>query len=341
MKRVTLIDVGKESGVSAITVSRALRNPERVSPELRERVYAAVKKLGYVPDSAASTLASRRSTVIGILVPSFSNHVFSDVLAGASDTIEGSKYSVQIANTGYSALKEEALVPRFLTMKPAGMIITGVDQTQATRDMLAGADCPVVQIMDVSDDPIDLIVGFSNFQAAVEAVEHMVEQGFRRIAFVGTRMDPRTQQRLRGYRQTLEKYGLFDERLLITTPKKSSVEIGRHLLGELLETAPDCDGAFCNNDDVAVGIALECQNRNMRCPDDFGLCGFNDLGTTSQMNPPITSVFTPRADIGAAAARYILDRNAGQQPPENRCVDLGSTLKVRASTLRNDRKERQ
>ncbi len=334
MKKPTLIDVGRESGVSAITVSRALRDPNMVSKALRERVFAAIDKLGYVPDAAAATLASNRSSVIGMLVPSFSNYVFSDVLAGASSVIEGTKYSVQIGNTGYSALTEEAMIPKFLTLKPAGIIITGVDQTAKSRQMLADASCPVVQIMDTSEAPIDVIVGFSNFRAAAEAVEHMVVQGFRRIAFVGTRMDPRTQQRLAGYRSAMEKHGLYDERRLITTPQKSSVELGRHLLGDLLEVAPDCNGAFCNNDDVAVGIALECQRRNLRIPQDMGICGFNDLGTTSQMSPAITSVHTPRTEIGGNAAQYILDRNAGKAQPENRNIDLGFELKIRASTLK-------
>lgn len=335
MKKPTLIDVGKESGVSAITVSRALRDPDRVSKALRDRVFAAVEKLGYVPDAAASTLASKRSSVIGVLVPSFSNYVFSDVLAGASSVIEGTKYSVQIGNTGYSALTEEAMIPRFLTLKPAGIIIAGVDQTEKSRQMLTAADCPIVQVMDTSENPIDVIVGFSNFRAASEAVAHMIAQGFRRIAFVGTRMDPRTQQRMAGYRHIMEQHGLFDEALLITTPQKSSVEIGRHLLGSLLEVVPDCDGVFCNNDDVAVGIALECHRRNIRIPQDMGICGFNDLGTTSQMQPAITSVNTPRAEIGSRAAQYILDRNAGASTPENRNIDLGFDLKIRASTLRN------
>ncbi len=334
MKKPTLVDVGKESGVSAITVSRALRDPDRVSIALRERVFAAIEKLGYVPDAAAATLASNRSSVIAVLVPSFSNYVFSDVLAGASNVIEGTKYSVQIGNTGYSALTEEAMIPKFLTLKPAGIIIAGVDQTEKSRKMLAAADCPVVQIMDTSDDPIDVIVGFSNFLASAEAVAHMIEQGFRRIAFVGTRMDPRTQQRLAGYRSIMEAHGLFDEALLVTTPQKSSVEIGRHLLGSLLEKVPGCDGVFCNNDDVAVGVALECHRRNIRIPQDMGICGFNDLGTTSQMQPAITSVNTPRAEIGARAAQYILDRNAGLPQPENRNINLGFALKVRASTQR-------
>lgn len=334
MKKPTLIDVGRESGVSAITVSRALRDPDRVSEPLRKRVFEAIEKLGYVPDAAAATLASKRSSIIAVLVPSFSNYVFSDVLAGASNVIEGTKYSIQIGNTGYGALTEEAMIPKFLTLKPAGIIIAGVDQTEKSRQMLNAADCPVVQIMDTSDDPIDVIVGFSNFLAAKEAVAHMVEQGFRRIAFVGTRMDPRTQQRMSGFKTVMEEHGLFDESLLVTTPQKSSVEIGRHLLGTLLETVPDCDGVFCNNDDVAVGIALECHRRNIRIPHDMGICGFNDLGTTSQMQPAISSINTPRTEIGTRAAQYILDRNAGLPEPQNRNIDLGFELKIRASTQR-------
>jgi LacI family gluconate utilization system Gnt-I transcriptional repressor len=334
MKRPTLVDVGRESGVSAITVSRTLRNPERVSEALKERVYAAIDKLGYVPDAAASTLASNRSSVIGVLVPSFSNQVFTDVLAGANSVIEGTKFSFQIANTEYSALTEEALIPKFLTLKPAGIVIAGVNQTARSRRMLVEADCPVVQVMDTTDDPIDVIVGFSNYQATSAALEHMIEQGFRRIAFVGTRMDPRTQQRMVSYKDVMENHGIYDEKLLQTTSQKSTVEIGRHLLGALLESAPDCDGVFCNNDDVAVGISLECQRRNIRIPKDIGICGFNDLGTTSQMLPAISSIYTPRTECGAIAAQYILDRNAGKLQPENRCIDLGFDLKKRDSTLR-------
>jgi LacI family gluconate utilization system Gnt-I transcriptional repressor len=334
IKKPTLIDVGRESGVSAITVSRTLRDPNRVSNTLKARVYAAIDKLGYVPDAAASTLASNRSSVIGVLVPSFSNQVFTDVLAGASSVIEGTRFSIQIGNTEYSALTEEELIPKFLTLKPAGIIIAGVDQTKKSRRLLDDAACPIVQVMDTTDDPIDVIIGFSNHRATGAAIEHMIEQGFRRIAFIGTRMDPRTQQRMVCYKNIMEKYGLYDERLLHTTPQKSSVELGRHLLSTLLDNAPDCDGVFCNNDDVAVGVSLECQLRNIRIPQDIGICGFNDLGTTSQMHPAISSIHTPRTECGVMAAQYIIDRNAGQPQPENRSIDLGFDLRKRASTLR-------
>jgi LacI family gluconate utilization system Gnt-I transcriptional repressor len=333
MKKPTLIDVGRVAGVSAITVSRAIREPERVSESMRQKVFEAVEELGYVPDSAASILASRRSTVIGMLVPSFSNEVFSQVLAGADDAIEGTKFSVQIGNTRYSSLKEEEMVRKFLTLKPAGMIIAGVDQTEITRGLLHSADCPIVQVMDLTHDPIDRIVGFSNFQAAAQATEHMIQEGFRRIAFVGTRMDPRTQQRMAGYRSAMEKNGLFESDLQITTAARSSVEIGRHLLSETLARVPDCDAVFCNNDDVAVGIAFECERRNIRIPSEMGICGFNDLGTTSQMNPAITSVRTPRAKIGNVAAQIVIEANSKTYEKREKEFDLGFTVMKRASTI--------
>jgi LacI family gluconate utilization system Gnt-I transcriptional repressor len=216
-KRPTLIDVGIEAGVSAITVSRALRNPDKVSDSMRRKVNAAVKKLGYAPNPAASALASRRSNVIGVLVPSFSNSVFADVLDGIYSGLEGSNYSIQIGNIQYSPLTEERLIPDFLNLRPAGIIVSGVDQTNAATNLLKNAGCPLVQVMDICTDPIDMVVGFSHYQGAVSAVDHMIAQGFTRIGFLGAQMDSRTQKRMAGYRSSLEANGLYDPKREITT----------------------------------------------------------------------------------------------------------------------------
>ena len=333
MKKPTLIDVGREAGVSAITVSRALRQPEKVSDSMRAKVQAAVKKLGYVPDVAAATLASKRSNIIGMLVPSFSNTVFADVLAGAYEAIRDTNFTIQIGNVQYSALTEESLLPGFLNLKPAGLIVAGIDQTATARELLRGAPCPIVQIMDLDPDPIDMIVGFSHIDGAAAAVDHMVAQGFRRIGFLGARMDSRTQKRLAGYRSVLEARGLYDEVRVMTTPAASSVAIGGHLLADLLTRAPDCDAIFCNNDDIAIGAAFECQRRAIRIPDDLGICGFNDLGITAQMHPPITSVFTPRFEIGKRAVEMIGKTLSGDLGPEEKRIDLGFELRPRASTV--------
>ena len=251
-KRVTLSDVASEAGVSAITVSRSIRSPGMVSAKVREKVQAAIDKLGYVPDQAASALASARTNVVGLLVPSLTNSVFSDVLRGVYDVIEGSGLSVQIGNYRYSPSKEENLVRTFLRQRPAGLIVAGIDQTEAARALLKTAPCPVVQIMDVTEAPIDLLIGFSHYDGAVEATRHLTQEGYRKPGFLGARMDPRSQARLAGFTDEAQARGVFDPQRIVTTTHPSSVGMGGQLLTDLLAQAPDTDAVFCNNDDLCL-----------------------------------------------------------------------------------------
>ena len=128
--KIRLTEVAKLAGVSPITASRFFRNPEALSIGKRVRVESAAKELGYVPNLAARALASQRTEVIGVLIPSLTNNVFSDVLRGIYDALDGSRYSIQLANTRYSILQEEKLLRLFLAQKPAGLIVTGIDQTR-------------------------------------------------------------------------------------------------------------------------------------------------------------------------------------------------------------------
>jgi len=200
--------------------------------------------------------------------------------------------------------------------------------------MLKDAPFPIVQIMDITDNPIDMIVGFSNSDASASAVSHMIEQGYRRIGFLGTRMDPRSQKRLAGYRRVLEQYNLLDPALIVTTPKPSTVAVGSQLLSDLLARSPDCDGVICNNDDLAAGVNFECQRRNISVPGEFGICGFNDLGTTSEMVPRVTSVFTPRYQIGVKAITLLIAAIEDGSMDNPKILDLGYKLRIRQSTSR-------
>ena len=134
--KIRLTEVAKLAGVSPITASRFFRNPEALSLSKRERVDSAVKELGYVPNLAARALASHRTEVIGVVIPSLTNNVFADVLRGVYDSSEGSRYSIQLANTRYSILQEEKLLRLFRAQKPAGLIVTGINQTAESRAIL-------------------------------------------------------------------------------------------------------------------------------------------------------------------------------------------------------------
>jgi len=194
--RPTIADVAKLAGVAAITVSRALRDPSLVSAELRAQIDTAVVQLGYAPDPNARALASSRADVIGVLVPSLTNIVFADTVRGIYDELGESPLQILMGNTHYSPCEEERLVRMFLSQRPSALIVSGIDQTDTTRKLLETAGCPVVQIMEIGEDPVDMLVGFSHFEGGKTATNHLLEAGYRRIGFIGARMDPRSQRRL-------------------------------------------------------------------------------------------------------------------------------------------------
>src|ERR1700687_4180777 len=298
---IRLTEVAKLAGVSPITASRFFRNPDALSLSKRERVASAAKELGYVPNLAARALASQRTEVIGVLIPSLTNNVFSDVLRGIYDASEGSRYSIQLANTRYSILQEEKLLRLFQAQKPAGLIVTGIDQTAESRSVMEAMNCPIAQIMEVGPDPVDMMVGFSHHDAAFAAGSHLISQGRQRIGFLGAQMDPRVQRRFGGYRDAMKAASLFDPRLIVTTPVPTSVTLGGALLADLLSKSSDSDAVFCGHDDLALGVLFECQRRHISVPDDMAIVGFNDLEFMASAVPSLTSVRTNRYEMGRRA----------------------------------------
>lgn len=332
-RKATLADVARLAGVSTATASRAVSSPEMVSIEVRTRIQAVIEKLGYVPNPAARALASARSNIVGVLIPSVTNNVFADVLRGIYSVAHDTPMEVQLGNTRYSVLEEENLIKVFLSQRPAGLIIAGIDQSTTSLRLLKEARCPIVQVMETGDDPIDMMIGFSHRQAAYEATVHLIERGYRKIAFLGARMDPRTQRRLSGFSQALKEVGLYSDRRIVTTPKPSTVTLGCQLLDELLSRDAEADAVFCNNDDLALGVLFECQRRQLDVPGRFGICGFNDLEMMGVANPPVSSVRTFRQKMGELAMQMLLAAIAGKRPERSK-VDIGFEIVGRQSTQR-------
>jgi LacI family gluconate utilization system Gnt-I transcriptional repressor len=330
-KTVTISDVAKEAGVSLMTVSRALSQPERVSAKTIEKINLVIDRLGFVPNPNARALAAGRTNVIAVLVPSISNHVFVEVLRGIYDVADSSNFQVQFANTRYSPDEEERLVRTFLSQKPAGMIVSGINQSEATAAILRGANCRIVQIMDLGNDPIDMMIGFSHYEAAKAATLHLIANGFSRPGLLAARLDPRTEKRIAAFKDTTLEAGLFDENRIITSPRTTSIGIGSMLARELLDKAPDTDAVLCINDDLALGALFECQRRGVKVPEQIAICGFNDMEFSALAHPALTSVRTYREKMGAVAMQMLLSAIEGQEP-ENPVVDLGFEVIEREST---------
>lgn len=328
--RATLEQVAVRAAVSTMTASRALSQPQLVSDATRARVEQAVQELGYVPNRAARALASSRSRVIVVLVPSLSNAVFTAVLDGVQDAVGASQYQLLIGNTHYSDAEEEKLLRIYLQSDPDGILLPGLSHGPEVAAMLESLRVPVVSMMDLADKPSTLSVGFSQLDAGMALTRHLLDKGYRRIAFVGAQLDERTLRRADGWRQAMLDAGLFDPRLEIMTPAPSTVALGAELMRRVLAELPDCDAVFFCNDDLAHGAIFHCQRAGIRVPGQVAVAGFNDLPSSSLMVPSLTTVETPRYQVGYRAASLLLDVIAGKTPPARR-IDLGFTVRARES----------
>ena len=329
--RITLSDVARMAEVSPITASRALRGERAVDPALVARVKAAVDALGYVPDPAARALASQRSMQVPVLVPLLSNALFVDVLEAIHSTLAPHGYQTLIGVTHYQPQQEEQLLRTHLAHRPAGLLVTGFDRTEAARQLLANSGVPCVHLMELTAAEGVHCVGFSQEKAGYAITEHLVQQGRKRIAFAAAQLDPRTMQRAQGYRACLQHHGLYDPRLELLSPEPSSMALGGRLLADLLQSRPDCDAVFFCNDDLAQGGLLAALRMGVAVPQRLAVAGFNDLSGSDQMVPPLTTVHTPRQAIGHAAGEMLLQLIRGDKP-EPSALDLGFELRVREST---------
>lgn len=332
-RRPTLSDVARRAGVSPVTVSRAIRHPEMVSGELKERIDAAVLSLNYIPNNLASALASTRTQIVGVIVPSLTNGVFDDYLGAIQDVLMPAGVQVFVLNVRYSEIEEERAIATLLGYHPEGMIVAGVDQTERSRAMLKNAGIPIVQTMDVTETPIDLNIGLDHGAAGYAAVRYLHEQGHRKIAHLTARGDPRARRRHAGYKRAMEDFGLADDRLVGASPRVSDVAMGGELFSDVLKQIPDVSAVFTCNDDLALGTLFECQRRGIRVPEDVAIMGFNDLDFCVAAVPALTSMSTERRAMGTWAAQSILDiiRGGGKRPQQSR-VDVGFIIKKRDST---------
>ncbi|WP_025994561.1 LacI family DNA-binding transcriptional regulator [Pseudomonas viridiflava] len=328
--RPTLNEVARLAAVSPITASRALRGVTTVAPELVEKVRAAAQSLGYVANPAARALASSCSQTVVVLVPSLSNQLFIETLEAIQDVLRPRGLDVVIGNYHYSPEEEEKLLRNHLVNRPRGILLTGFDRTPASHQMLEASGIPCVHMMELDPRQGAYSVGFSQEQAGAQAALHLLGRGRTRLAYMAAQLDTRVLQRGAGFRQVLEDAGLFDAELQVTTPLPSSIGLGGELFARLLDEHPDVDGIFFCNDDLAQGASLEALRLGVAVPQRVSLVDFNDLPGSAHMVPRLTSIRTPRQEVGQRAAQLLLGLLDGV--PQQARVDLGFELVVRESS---------
>ena len=317
--------------MSPITASRALRGERAVTPVLVERVQGAAKRLGYVPDPAARALASRRSNHVAVLIPLLSNQLFVELLESVQRTLRTAGFQTLIGVTHYDQDEEEQLLGEQLAHRPSGLLVTGFERSEETRRLIASSGVPCVHMMETSRASGVHCVGFSQQDAGHAVAAHLLEGGARRIAFVGAQLDSRVMKRAEGYRRCLRGAGCYDPALEWLHPAPSSMALGADMLARIMSGPQPPQAIFFCNDDMAQGALLEAMRRGIRVPEQVAIAGFNDLPGSSQMVPPLTSLRTPRGEVGAAAASMLVALMR-DLPVQDTCIELDYELVVRAST---------
>jgi len=330
--RAGIRDVARLAGVSPITVSRALASPHRVARQTRERVVAAVEATGYIPNRVAGSLSSNRTRMIAAVVPTLRNSIAADFIEGMSDRLRLEGYQLLLGSSGFSVEEEEALVVEFLSRRADGIYLTGTTHTKRTRNLLLRSAIPAVEIASLSDDPIDMAVGFSNADAAYAMTSHLAERGHRRIALFSpaTKENERQVERLKGFRRAVAEFRL-DEDPQLVAEMPMDLASGAAGLAALLARRPDTEALFCTSDILAMGALFECQRRGIEVPGRLAIAGFEDLEIARYAQPALTTVHIPRYEIGTRAADLLLRRIEGR-PVAERVIDLGFTLVHRSTT---------
>jgi LacI family gluconate utilization system Gnt-I transcriptional repressor len=330
---LTLRDVSEASGVSEMTVSRVLRNRGDVSAATRERVQAAAKQLGYVPNKIAGALASSRVNLVAVIIPSLSNMVFPEVLTGINSILDDTQLQPVIGVTNYSPEREEKVLYEMLSWRPSGVIIAGLEHTEAARAMLKAAGCPVVEIMDVDGDPIDAVVGISHRRAGRLMAQEILAEGYRKIGFLGTKMplDHRARKRFEGFTKALAVEGLeVAEREFYDGG--SALMKGREMTAALLERSPDLDFLYFSNDMIGAGGLLYCLEQGIDVPGKIGMAGFNGVELIRGLPLSLTTMDACRNEIGVEAARIIAARagedtaGGGERIELSPKIETGQTL---------------
>ncbi|MCX5494064.1 LacI family DNA-binding transcriptional regulator [Kaistia dalseonensis] len=312
-RRLGIKEIARRAGVAPMTVSRALNDPEKVSPDTRARILELVEREGFIPNQLASSMRSGRR-IIGTMVPPLINSGIAEQVQGMSDVCHASGHQLLLIQGDFTPDAEENAIRALLGWQPAGLILQAFVQSPAARQLLQAGTAPIVEISEVrGHEPLDMAVGVSNFETAYAMTSHLVDKGYRRIGFVSTPVhgNDRLQQRRIGYRQALLDRGhRYEAPLEVELPITPAG--GADAVQMLTEIDPAVDVIFCSSDTLAIGAVQECHRRGWKIPDRLAIAGYGDVDLAVQLFPALTTLRVNRYAMGRRAVEQLLRRLHGE-----------------------------
>jgi LacI family gluconate utilization system Gnt-I transcriptional repressor len=312
-------------------VSRFLRHPEQVGPAASARISAAIRGVGYVPNLIAGSLASNRSRIVAIIVPTLANPVHAQPVEGLGDALRKDGYQVLVGTTDFRPDVEEALIRAFIGRRVDGIVITGGRLSRASKTVLKAAAVPVVQLWELPRVPFDMAVGHSNIDVGACVARHFAERGYRRLAVIGhvQKSDTRSADRVTGFVAEARRLGL-EAPLVMAVDRPMLIRDTTALLTALRGGDAPVRAVFCTSGQLSVVLLLNARSMGIAVPGDLAIAGLeSDLATV--VSPALTAVRVPAYELGLQAGRLLLRRMAGE-PIAQRRIDTGFEFIVRQSS---------
>jgi len=327
-----IFDVAKAAGVSISTVSRSYNHPNLVKPSTRKKIEKATQKIGYIRNRAAQIMHGRRSSTIGLVVPTINNAIFAEVIQSFSESLDNYGFTMLIASHGFNLKREYKMVKKFLEHRVDGLAFIGLEHSEATIQLIQQQQVPSLAIWNFKEEAEFSCVGVDNNEAGRLAAKHLLDLGHRKIGLIFPSLigNDRARDRMKGVKFELE-------RLNVTTPKSWQIESPYSLdeakrAGIKLLTNNEIPSAIlCGNDIIAQGVIYAAKLLGIKIPKDLSIMGIGDFNGSAEIEPSLSTVRIPAMQIGSLAADYIF-KAITEKPSEILAIRCDLSIIERDST---------
>ena len=335
-KKISIFDVAKKSGYSTSSVSRAISNPSSLSEKTRNKILLIIKKLGYVHNSLAGSLKSGKSGFIIAIIPTLRDSIFTDYIRAIKDQLRKKGYQLLIGVTDYSLEREEEIIRKFLSYRPEGIITVGTQHTSYTNSILLASKLPIVETWNITDKPLDVVVGFSNFSSGYQITDYLIALKYKKIAFATPdknhmKIENRSKRRLSGYLSRIKEANLKPIIIYYSQPMDHK-KCGSEILIQYKKYKSKIDCIICGSEVSGVGFLSNLLFNKFKVPKNIGVAAVGNAEISSLIHPQLTTIDFKAYEIGNIAAENLLSR-INNQKIKRRIFDVGIELIKGGSTI--------
>ena len=331
MPKISIKDIAKYANVSPSTVSRALHGHPRISTETKTTIREIAKKYNYIPNQIARALKTKKTKTVGLIISDITNPFFPEITKGVEDSCIKKGYSVILCNSNYSLEQETEYLNMLIEKGVDGIILTPHSVNHLHEYFFEINKIPFV-LIDIRPTNTNInCVYVDQEEGANIAINYLIEKGHRNIAFITGPTDlPSANQAIRGYKKAFNEKNLkVNDKFIIETPQK--IESAYLETKQLLKTHENLTAIFSLSDTLCIGIYQAIYETNLRIPDDIAVIGYDDLPVTRFMDPPLTTVYQAKYEVGSLAAEMLIEQINTKTRWSPRTIKLSPRLVIRRS----------